>query len=33
MDEARAAYSKLLRQDYNYADGEARRRLDALKSN
>jgi hypothetical protein len=30
VDEARAAYSKLLRQDYNYADGEARRRLEAL---
>ena len=29
-DEARAAYGKLLRQDYNYADGEARQRLDSL---
>ncbi len=29
-EEARAVYGKLLRQDYNYADGEARRRLEAL---
>ncbi|GMU80790.1 MAG: hypothetical protein AMXMBFR47_06610 [Planctomycetota bacterium] len=30
IEEARNSYGKLLRQDYNYADGEARRRLDAL---
>jgi len=29
--EARAAYNRLLRLDYNYADGDARQRLDALK--
>lgn len=30
-DEARSAYGKLLRQDYNYMDGDARKRLEALK--
>lgn len=30
-DEAKVAYGKLLRQDYNYADGDARRRLENLK--
>jgi tetratricopeptide (TPR) repeat protein len=30
IEEARAAYGKLLRQDYNYADGDARKRLEAL---
>ncbi len=30
-DEAQAAYGKLLRQDYNYMDGDARKRLEALK--
>lgn len=29
-DDAKAAYGKLLRQDYNYMDGDARRRLEAL---
>jgi tetratricopeptide (TPR) repeat protein len=29
-DEARAAYGNLLRQDYNYAGGEARRRMEQL---
>ncbi|MCK4341659.1 MAG: hypothetical protein KAY37_08050 [Phycisphaerae bacterium] len=29
--EAKDAYGKLLRQDYNYKDGDARQRLDALK--
>jgi tetratricopeptide (TPR) repeat protein len=31
VDEAKDAYGKLLRQDYNYRDGDARQRLDALK--
>ncbi|MGD8450473.1 MAG: hypothetical protein PVJ57_01525 [Phycisphaerae bacterium] len=31
IDDARSAYGKLLRQDYNYADGDARRRMEALK--
>ncbi len=31
IDDARTAYGKLLREDYNYRDGEARKRLDALK--
>lgn len=30
-DEARAAYGKLLRQDYNYAKGDARERHESLK--
>ena len=30
IEEAKAAYGKLLRQDYNYADGDARARLDNL---
>jgi tetratricopeptide (TPR) repeat protein len=30
-DEARAAYGKLLRQDYNYMDGDARKRMEGLK--
>lgn len=30
IEDARNSYGKLLRQDYNYAEGEARRRLDAL---
>ena len=30
-DEAKAAYGKLLRQDYNFLDGDARKRLDSLK--
>jgi tetratricopeptide (TPR) repeat protein len=30
-EEARTAFGKLLRQDYNYRDGDARQRLDALK--
>lgn len=29
-EEAKAAYGKLLRQDYNYMDGDARRRSEAL---
>ena len=31
-DEARAAYGKLVRMDYNFADGDARKRLEALKA-
>lgn len=31
IEEARAAYGKLLRQDYNYMDGDARKRMDGLK--
>ena len=31
MDEARDAFGKLLRQDYNYKDGDARKRLEGLK--
>ncbi len=31
VDEARDAYGKLLRQDYNYKDGDARKRLEGLK--
>jgi len=30
-EEARATYGRLLRQDYNYAQGDARKRLEALK--
>lgn len=30
IDDARAVYRKLLRQDYNYMDGDARKRLEAL---
>lgn len=30
VEDARNSYGKLLRQDYNYGDGDARRRLDAL---
>jgi tetratricopeptide (TPR) repeat protein len=30
-EEAKAAYGKLLRQDYNYMDGDARNRLEKLK--
>lgn len=30
-EEARAAYGKLLRQDYNYKDGDARKRMEGLK--
>lgn len=30
-EDAKAAYGKLLRQDYNYAGGDARRRMEALK--
>lgn len=30
VEEAKAAYGKLLRQDYNYLDGDARKRLEAL---
>jgi predicted Zn-dependent protease len=30
IDEAKAAYGRLLRVDYNYADGDARKRLSAL---
>lgn len=30
MDEAKAAYGRLLRVDYNYADGDARKRLNEL---
>lgn len=29
-EEAKAAYGKLLRQDYNYLDGDARKRLESL---
>lgn len=32
VEEALATYGKLLRQDYNYAKGDARKRHDALKS-
>ena len=28
-EEAKAAYGKLLRQDYNYRDGDARKRLES----
>ncbi len=31
VDDALATYGKLLRQDYNYADGDARRRHEKLK--
>jgi len=31
QDEAKAAYGKLLRQDYNYMNGDARKRLENLK--
>lgn len=31
VDDAKAQYSKLARMDYNYAGGDARQRLDALK--
>lgn len=30
IEEAKTAYGKLLRQEYNYLDGDARKRLDAL---
>jgi TolA-binding protein len=30
-EEAKATYGRLLRQDYNYAQGDARKRLEALK--
>ncbi len=30
LEEAKAAYGKLLRQDYNYMEGDARQRLEAL---
>ncbi len=30
-DEARATYGKLLRQDYNYANGDTRQRHESLK--
>ncbi len=31
LEEAKAVYGKLLRQDYNYMNGDARKRLDELK--
>jgi len=31
VDDAKATYGKLLRQDYNYRDGDARKRLESLK--
>ncbi len=31
LEDARATYGRLLRQDYNYREGDARKRLDALK--
>ena len=31
IDEALATFGKLLRQDYNYAEGDARRRHEELK--
>lgn len=31
IDEAKATYGKLLRQDYNFANGDARKRMDSLK--
>jgi uncharacterized protein HemY len=31
VEEAKATYGKLLRQDYNYANGDARKRHEALK--
>jgi tetratricopeptide (TPR) repeat protein len=32
VEEAKAAYGRLLRQDYNYMDGDARQRLESLTS-